>query len=130
AARAVELAPTDGLAKTMGVMAEQVGLVGLFVVAFGLTVFWLRHRRLAAFLTLAVGFNLLTQFLFDFDPLNPDVGHSEQVLEDLMTASKHIPKERLGATDDCGFSPFSTDETRRPNTPRPTSRATSRSRRS
>jgi hypothetical protein len=27
-----------------------------------------------------------------------------------MTASKHLPKERLGATDDCGFSPFSTDE--------------------
>ena len=26
-----------------------------------------------------------------------------------MTAAKYIPKERLGATDDCGFSPFSRD---------------------
>ena len=26
-----------------------------------------------------------------------------------MTASKHIPKERLGSTDDCGFAPFSID---------------------
>lgn len=49
-------------------------------------------------------------FIGVIDPLNPDVEHPEQVLEDLMTASKHIPKERLGATDDCGFSPFSTDE--------------------
>ena len=28
---------------------------------------------------------------------------------DLVTAAKHIPVERLGATDDCGFSPFSRD---------------------
>ena len=26
-----------------------------------------------------------------------------------MLAAKHIPKERLGSTDDCGFSPFSID---------------------
>ena len=26
-----------------------------------------------------------------------------------MLASKYIPVERLGATDDCGFSPFSRD---------------------
>jgi len=26
-----------------------------------------------------------------------------------VTAAKYIPKERLGATDDCGFSPFSRD---------------------
>jgi hypothetical protein len=26
-----------------------------------------------------------------------------------MTAAKHIPKERLASTDDCGFSPFSVD---------------------
>ena len=31
-----------------------------------------------------------------------------------MEASKHIPKERLGSTDDCGFSPFSIDV--KPNT--------------
>ena len=28
----------------------------------------------------------------------------------LVAAAKHIPVERLGATDDCGFSPFSRDE--------------------
>jgi hypothetical protein len=28
----------------------------------------------------------------------------------LVTASKYIPKERIGSTDDCGFSPFSIDK--------------------
>ena len=27
-----------------------------------------------------------------------------------MHAANFIPKERLGSTDDCGFSPFSIDE--------------------
>jgi methionine synthase II (cobalamin-independent) len=27
-----------------------------------------------------------------------------------VTAARYIPAERLGATDDCGFSPFSRDE--------------------
>jgi hypothetical protein len=31
------------------------------------------------------------------------------VCEDLLIASKFIPIERLGSTDDCGFSPFSID---------------------
>jgi methionine synthase II (cobalamin-independent) len=34
----------------------------------------------------------------------------EQVANALVTASNHIPKERLGATDDCGLSPFSIDD--------------------
>ena len=29
--------------------------------------------------------------------------------DELLTAAKHIPVDRLGATDDCGFSPFSRD---------------------
>ena len=29
--------------------------------------------------------------------------------DDLLLAAKYIPKDRLGATDDCGFSPFSID---------------------
>jgi methionine synthase II (cobalamin-independent) len=33
----------------------------------------------------------------------------QDVCDDLMLASKYIPKERLGSTDDCGFSPFSID---------------------
>ncbi len=44
------------------------------------------------------------------DPLNPTVETPEQVAEDLVTAARHIPKERLGSTDDCGFSPFSIDD--------------------
>ena len=43
------------------------------------------------------------------DPLNPEVETPEQISEALQTAAKYIPKERLGATDDCGFSPFSID---------------------
>lgn len=43
------------------------------------------------------------------NPQNPRVETADQVCEDLMRASKHIPKERLGSTDDCGFSPFSID---------------------
>jgi hypothetical protein len=34
---------------------------------------------------------------------------AEHVKNELLTAAKHIPVERLGATDDCGFSPFSRD---------------------
>ncbi len=48
-------------------------------------------------------------FIGVIDPLNPRVETPAQVEEDLVTAAKYIPKERLGATDDCGFSPFSID---------------------
>ncbi|MCG8691298.1 MAG: hypothetical protein MI806_08815, partial [Minwuiales bacterium] len=33
----------------------------------------------------------------------------EQVCADLVLASQYIRKDRLGSTDDCGFSPFSID---------------------
>ena len=49
-------------------------------------------------------------FIGVINPLNPEVETAEQVRDALVTASKHIPVERLGATDDCGFSPFSRDE--------------------
>jgi len=48
-------------------------------------------------------------FIGVINPLNPTVETPEQVRDDLLTAAKHIPKERLGSTDDCGFSPFSID---------------------
>lgn len=48
-------------------------------------------------------------FIGVIDPLNPRVETAEEVEADLVTAARHIPKERLGATDDCGFSPFSID---------------------
>ncbi len=49
-------------------------------------------------------------FIGVIDPLNPTVETAEQVAADLVTASRYIPKERLGSTDDCGFSPFSIDD--------------------
>ncbi len=48
-------------------------------------------------------------FMGVVDPLNPTVETAEEVRDRLVTAAKYIPKERLGATDDCGFSPFSRD---------------------
>jgi len=49
-------------------------------------------------------------FMGVINPLTPEVETPEQVKDDLVTAAKHIPVDRLGATDDCGFSPFSRDE--------------------
>src|SRR3954452_13809471 len=48
-------------------------------------------------------------FMGVVNPLSPDVETPEHVRDELLLASKHIPIERLGATDDCGFSPFSRD---------------------
>lgn len=48
-------------------------------------------------------------FIGVINPQNPQVETPQQVCDDLVLASKYIPKERLGATDDCGFSPFSID---------------------
>jgi methionine synthase II (cobalamin-independent) len=44
------------------------------------------------------------------NPGNPRVESAEEVRDALVRASNFIPKERIGATDDCGFSPFSIDE--------------------
>ena len=49
-------------------------------------------------------------FIGVINPLDPEVETPEQVRDALVAAAKHIPVERLGATDDCGFSPFSRDE--------------------
>lgn len=43
------------------------------------------------------------------NPLNPRVESPEEVCESLLEASKYIDRDQLGATDDCGFSPFSID---------------------
>jgi methionine synthase II (cobalamin-independent) len=48
-------------------------------------------------------------FMGVINPLSPDVETPEHVRDELLTAAKHIPVQRLGATDDCGFSPFSRD---------------------
>ena len=48
-------------------------------------------------------------FIGVINPQNPRVETPEEVCNDLVTAAKHIAKDQLGATDDCGFSPFSID---------------------
>ena len=49
-------------------------------------------------------------FIGVINPGNPRVETPEEVRDALVRAASFIPKERLGATDDCGFSPFSIDE--------------------
>jgi methionine synthase II (cobalamin-independent) len=48
-------------------------------------------------------------FVGVINPQNPRVESAEEVRDALVRASNFIPKERLGSTDDCGFSPFSVD---------------------
>jgi methionine synthase II (cobalamin-independent) len=43
-------------------------------------------------------------------PVQPRPESAEEVRDQLVRAANFIPKERLGSTDDCGFSPFSIDE--------------------
>jgi len=44
------------------------------------------------------------------NPQNPRVESAQEIRAALVRAANFIPKERLGSTDDCGFSPFSIDE--------------------
>ncbi len=44
------------------------------------------------------------------NPGNPRVESVEEVTNALVRAADFIDKQQLGATDDCGFSPFSIDE--------------------
>src|SRR3954469_7326448 len=44
------------------------------------------------------------------NPQNPRVESAQEICDTLVHAAEFIPKQRLGTTDDCGFSPFSIDE--------------------
>src|ERR1700733_4457138 len=48
-------------------------------------------------------------FMGVINPLTPEIETPDEVRDELLTAARYIPVERLGATDDCGFSPFSRD---------------------
>lgn len=48
-------------------------------------------------------------FIGVINTLNPNVERPEKIRDEILRAAKYIPKERLGTTDDCGFSPFSVD---------------------
>ncbi len=43
------------------------------------------------------------------DPINPHLESAEEVCSRVLEAAEFIPIERLGTTDDCGFSPFGDD---------------------
>jgi 5-methyltetrahydropteroyltriglutamate--homocysteine methyltransferase len=42
-------------------------------------------------------------------PIEPRVETPKEVRDLIVTAVNYIPVDRLGTTDDCGFSPFSDD---------------------
>ncbi len=42
-------------------------------------------------------------------PINPRIDSPEEVRDRVIEASKYIPIDQLGTTDDCGFAPFSDD---------------------
>ncbi|MEU3355947.1 cobalamin-independent methionine synthase II family protein [Streptomyces sp. NPDC037389] len=43
------------------------------------------------------------------DPIDPVVETPEEVRDRVLTAARHLPVDRLGTCDDCGFSPFADD---------------------
>jgi 5-methyltetrahydropteroyltriglutamate--homocysteine methyltransferase len=43
------------------------------------------------------------------DPIDPRVETAEEVRDRVLEAADFIPLDRLGTTDDCGFSPFGDD---------------------
>ncbi len=50
-----------------------------------------------------------TVFLGVVDPINSRIETPEEIRDSILDASKYIPIDQLGTTDDCGFSPFCDD---------------------
>ncbi|MBF6329826.1 cobalamin-independent methionine synthase II family protein [Nocardia transvalensis] len=50
-----------------------------------------------------------TIFVGVIDPIDPAVEAAEVVRDRVLNAARHLPVERLGTCDDCGFSPFGDD---------------------
>lgn len=48
-------------------------------------------------------------FVGVIDPIAPRIETPEEVCERVLEAAEYIPLDRLGTTDDCGFSPFGDD---------------------
>lgn len=48
-------------------------------------------------------------FIGVVSPINPRIETPEEIADQLVMASQYIPIDQMGATDDCGFSPFSID---------------------
>ena len=49
-------------------------------------------------------------FVGVIDPIDPAVESPEQVRDRVLEAADRLPQDRLGTTDDCGFSPFGDDD--------------------
>ena len=43
------------------------------------------------------------------DPLDPRIETAEEVRDQVLQAARFIGPDRIGTTDDCGFSPFGDD---------------------
>jgi 5-methyltetrahydropteroyltriglutamate--homocysteine methyltransferase len=48
-------------------------------------------------------------FVGVIDPIDPRIETPEEVRDRVLEAARYIPADRLGTTDDCGFSPFFDD---------------------
>ena len=48
-------------------------------------------------------------FVGVIDPIDPRIETPEEVRDSVLEAADFIPPDRLGTTDDCGFSPFGDD---------------------
>jgi 5-methyltetrahydropteroyltriglutamate--homocysteine methyltransferase len=48
-------------------------------------------------------------FVGVIDPIDPRVETPEEVRDRVLSAARHLPVERLGTCDDCGFAPFADD---------------------
>jgi hypothetical protein len=73
AAKVVTVDVATGLTKVSLLFMEQVGPLGLLLGAAGLVGLAVTKPRIGLPLSILVVLNLATQFIFDFDPWNPDV---------------------------------------------------------
>ncbi|MFI0163948.1 cobalamin-independent methionine synthase II family protein [Streptomyces sp. NPDC017095] len=48
-------------------------------------------------------------FIGVIDPIDPRIETPEEVRDRVLAAVRHLPPDRLGTCDDCGFSPFADD---------------------
>jgi 5-methyltetrahydropteroyltriglutamate--homocysteine methyltransferase len=43
-------------------------------------------------------------------PIDPRIETAEEVRDRVLEAAEYIPLDQLGTTDDCGYAPFSDDD--------------------
>lgn len=72
AGRAASVDPAAGLTNVLGVLGESLTLPLLLLAMTGCVALLMKQRPIGLVLSLAIVANLATQFMFDFDPMNPD----------------------------------------------------------